>query len=165
MQGFRRLADIGGTVLTLHHSGKGETTKDYRGSSDLKASIDAGFHLANFGEGRLERLRLRPWKCRWGVVSDLILTYSDGEFSAGTEGGSATVTDLLNGLLRAHPNITTGEFEALAMAQGLGRDRARRFLKNGVDMGTIRSESGAGRKVLYACAGNDPLADNPRFSG
>jgi hypothetical protein len=74
-QGFRKLADLGCTVLVLHHSGKGETTKDFRGSSDIKASIDTGWHLSNFGEGRLERLRLRAWKCRFAIAPDLLLTY------------------------------------------------------------------------------------------
>ena len=32
MHGFRRLAHAGCTILGLHHSGKGEGTKDYRGS-------------------------------------------------------------------------------------------------------------------------------------
>jgi predicted ATP-dependent serine protease len=41
MSQCRTLADLGATVLIIHHTGKGESTQDYRGSSDFKASIDA----------------------------------------------------------------------------------------------------------------------------
>lgn len=47
MQGFRKLADMGATVIFTHHTGKSETSKDYRGSSDIKASVDVGYNLSN----------------------------------------------------------------------------------------------------------------------
>jgi RecA-family ATPase len=34
-------------ILILHHSGKSESSKTYRGSSDLKAAIDSGYVLVN----------------------------------------------------------------------------------------------------------------------
>jgi len=48
---YRRLASTGAAVWLQHHTGKSETSKDYRGSSDIKASIDIGYHLANLSEG------------------------------------------------------------------------------------------------------------------
>ena len=40
-QQCRTVADLGGTVLLLHHDGKAGTSKDYHGSSDFKASLEA----------------------------------------------------------------------------------------------------------------------------
>jgi RecA-family ATPase len=45
MNGFRNLASLGATVLVIHHVGKGENTKEYRGSSDIKASVDVAYLL------------------------------------------------------------------------------------------------------------------------
>src|SRR5205823_6133140 len=68
MHGFRRLADLGATVITLHHSGKSDAAKDYRGSSDIKASIDVGYHLTNTsGPSQLGLMRLRAFKTRFTV--------------------------------------------------------------------------------------------------
>jgi hypothetical protein len=142
MQGFRRLADMGASVLILHHSGKGETTKDFRGSSDIKAAIDAGWHLTNFGEGRLDRMRLRTWKCRFAIASDLLFRYRDGEFLPEEISGTRTVTELLIDLLRSHPGIRTADFQRLAQEKGLGRDRAREFLDSGIASNTVRRERG-----------------------
>src|SRR5205823_4928429 len=64
MHRCRRIADLGATVVIIHHDGKSERAKDFRGSSDFKAAIDLGFHVANFGDGCLDRLVLRPFKAR-----------------------------------------------------------------------------------------------------
>ena len=37
MDGFRSLASAGATVIVIHHSGKSEGSKEYRGSSDIKS--------------------------------------------------------------------------------------------------------------------------------
>jgi hypothetical protein len=82
MQGFRRLADRGATVLLLHNSGKSDTSKDYRGSSDIKASIDAGYHLSNTSSDPsvLTTIRMRAFKCRFTVLHEAIFHYQDGVF-------------------------------------------------------------------------------------
>ena len=45
MNGFRTLAAKGATVLIIHHIGKSENAQHYRGSSDIKASVDSAFLL------------------------------------------------------------------------------------------------------------------------
>jgi len=45
MRQFRRLANLGATVVVLHHTGKAETSKQYRGSSDIKAAVDTAYLL------------------------------------------------------------------------------------------------------------------------
>src|SRR6185312_10176572 len=65
MHRCRRLADLGATVVVIHHDGKAESSRDYRGSSDFKAAVDLAFHVTNLGEGGLlGRLILRAWKTR-----------------------------------------------------------------------------------------------------
>ena len=69
MAQYRMLTALGATVVLLHHIGKSETSRDYRGSSDYKASIDIGYKLTNLGDGaRLSTLELKPFKQRFSVA-------------------------------------------------------------------------------------------------
>ena len=145
LQRCRRLADMGATVLLLHHSGKGETAQDYRGSSDIKASADACFKLSNIGAtNRIERLRVKPFKSRFLVDAELVLRYADGVFTRESGGGSQRATDaeLLQGLLTKHPGVTGKEFERLAPERGVGRNYARAWLMNRVRDGEVRVDRG-----------------------
>jgi len=145
-QQARALANLGACVLFLHHPGKSETAKVYRGSSDIGPALDVGYFVSNLGEsGQLEKIRIKVFKERICVVRDLILTYVDGEFvsDARPEVISHTVTDQLIQLLVGNPGCKTGDFEALAGNAGLGSHRGREFLKNGVATGHVRVEKGA----------------------
>jgi hypothetical protein len=155
MHGFRRLAHAGCTILGLHHSGKGEGTKDYRGSSDIKAAIDSGLHLSNYGEGRLDRLRVRPWKSRFSVASEIILFYSDGQFTAIEAPPTRTLTERFIELLKAHPGTNMREFERLAAEKDLSRDGARRFLNEGVNANTISRAKGDHNTRKHTWVGAD----------
>ena len=57
--GLRRLADAGATVILLHHCGKGESTKHYRGTSGFEDSLDIGYVVTNIGpdSSRLDHVR------------------------------------------------------------------------------------------------------------
>jgi archaellum biogenesis ATPase FlaH len=145
MHGFRRLADLGATIIVLHNSGKGESSKDYRGSSDIKASVDVAYHLANIGANpsRLELLCLKTFKARFTVQPETIFRCVGGRFRIDSRSPSQTKTDLLRQLLIANPGIKGLEFEALASDKGLGRDRARKFLKDSIDSGAVQALSGS----------------------
>jgi hypothetical protein len=145
MQQCRMLADLGATVLVLHHNGKAETAKEYRGSSDFKAAVDAAFHVSNFGpDGRLDTLRLHCFKSRFGFFGEIVYHYTDGRFTRDDDksAGARTVTEQLNELLRGNPGISAVEFERLAGERNLGRNRARTFLDDGIASGDIRREKG-----------------------
>ncbi len=136
----RRLADLAATVVVLHHDGKSETAKDYRGSSDFKAAVDVAFHVSNFGEdGRLGKLVLRCYKSRYGFVGQVVYEYASGRFvrEQDPETVSQTVSEQLTSLLRCNPGITAKKYEELATQRGLGRNRARAFLNDGVLAGQI----------------------------
>jgi hypothetical protein len=161
---LRRLADAGATIILLHHTGKGETTKDYRGSSDIKASIDVGFHLANFGDlMTLGTLRLRAWKARYSVAAEMILRYSEGTFTSDVNDGGQTVTQQLIQLLKANPGVRMADFESFSGEKGLGRDRARSFLKGGVKAGTIRLDKGPNNTHCHVWIGSDSEAADGLF--
>jgi archaellum biogenesis ATPase FlaH len=160
MQQFRRLADAGATVILLHHSGKADSAKDYRGSSDIKASIDVGYHLANLGDpSRLELLRLRAFKSRFRVQTEILFRYTDGQFRMNEVAKSRSIPELLRELLEGRPGIKGTKFESLAAEKGLGRDRARLFLQHGVEAGTIRLEQGDHNSKYYTLAGEESVAD------
>ena len=62
---LRRLASAGATVVVIHHSGKGDAGKNYRGSSDVLAAIDAAYLLEADGEGEpMQKLKLSCFKLR-----------------------------------------------------------------------------------------------------
>lgn len=156
LQRCRRLADMGATVLLLHHTGKGETSQDYRGSSDIKASADACFKLANLGPtSRLERLRIKPFKSRFLVDAEVVLRYTDGVFTRESGAGSQRATDaeLLRDLLVRNPRVTGKDFERLAPERGVGRNYARAWLTNRVRDGEIRVEQGARNAKFFTWAG------------
>lgn len=68
MDQFGILARRHGTsVLVLHHKGKGENTKHFRGSSDIAASVDLAFTLEKVGtrpDGKLGKLKIDYYKQR-----------------------------------------------------------------------------------------------------
>lgn len=144
MAQYRALTALGATVILLHHTGKSETSKEYRGSSDYKASIDIGYLLTNLGDGaRLAILELRPFKQRFSVQPVLRILYDDGTFSIKHGEVRKSVTEELIELLKANPGVTTGKFEGIAAARNLGRSSVRDFLKRGVAGGTVRVEIGS----------------------
>ena len=152
---FRRLAHLGCTVVGIHHSGKGETSKDYRGSSDFKATCDCAWHISNSGVRKLENLEVRPWKSRFTTLETLVFHYSDGNFTeaTGSVKPTRTVTEQLVELLKANPGIKSTAFEKLA--KRLGRDRARDFLEQGFKSGTIRREAGEHNSQMHTWIGSD----------
>ena len=81
MSVYRRLTGIGCSLMLLHHVGKSDNAQEYRGASDIKASVDVAYKLSNLGDGsRLSKLELRPFKQRISVTPTLRLRYHEGFF-------------------------------------------------------------------------------------
>ncbi len=150
MQSCRNLADLGACVVVLHHDGKADSAKDYRGSSDFKASVDQAFHFSNFGpDGRLGLLKLRVYKSRVGFSGDLFYTYQDGEFIRGRGDAPLPASEQFRDLLRMNPNVSSRDFQRLAANQGLGRDRASQWLNEAVLARTVTRVSKVGKGGGY----------------
>ena len=131
-------------MIVIHHDGKAETARDYRGSSDFKAAVDVAFHVSNFGaDGLLDKLILRPFKNRFGFTGELSYQYAGGRFIRGdAQEAKQTVSEQLTALLRLNPGITARKLDDLVKARGIGRDRARAFLADGILSRVIRRETG-----------------------
>ena len=156
MHGPRRLADLGASVILIHHDGKADSARDFRGSSDFKAAVDVAFHVTNSSpDGKIDTLRLRCFKSRFGFSGDLVYRYAGGRMlrDDATGAPARTIADQLTALLRQNPGATAKDFEAKAHREGLGRNRARTFLNDGVLSGVIRRETGAQRAQHYYLAG------------
>jgi hypothetical protein len=152
MDQARALANLGACVVFLHHTGKADTAKTYRGSSDIPASLDAGWLVTNLGEsGRLDKLLLKNFKARFSLTREAVIRYVDGDFLGDDrpQAASLTVADRLTGLLRENPGARLKEFERLAASSGISRSRAMSFLHDGVRLGQIRRETGANNAKLH----------------
>jgi GTPase SAR1 family protein len=152
MHKARRLADMGATVVVIHHDGKAESAKDFRGSSDFKASLDQGFHTTNISsDGKLDRIRLRCFKSRFGLNGEIVYHYAGGRFvrDERPDAPIKTVTAQLTALLRQFPGLNASQFEDKAAAEGIGRNRARDFLGDGVLSGFIDLRTGSRNAKKY----------------
>jgi hypothetical protein len=153
MAQYRGLTALGATVVLLHHTGKSETSKEYRGSSDYKASIDIGYKLTNMGDGaRLSMLELRPFKQRFSVEPVMRILYHDGIFNLDHTEVRRSITEQLCDLLKANAGVTKSQFELLAAERGLGRNRARDFLQDGAQGRTVRVEIGPNNRKFHSWA-------------
>ncbi len=150
MEQYRRLTAMGTTVVLLHHTGKSETSREYRGSSDYKASIDIGYKLTNVGDAaRLSMLELRPFKQRFSVDPLIRILYKDGAFSIEQSEVRKSIPDLLSDLLAANRGITKLDFENLAAKHDISRKRARQFLQDGINVGNVAFEVGSNNRHLH----------------
>jgi hypothetical protein len=157
MQGFRRLADMGATVIILHHSGKGETSKDYRGSSDIKASVDVAYNLTNKGgdPSRLATIQMRAFKARFSVKPEFNLRYFDGGFSCVTsQVARASTNDVLRDLLMKNPDVTTSGFYDLASGKA-SKGEVNSFLASGLGSGRIQMKKGRSNSKKWTWFGDD----------
>jgi hypothetical protein len=154
MHGLRLIAQAGGTVIALHHSGKGESTIDFRGSSDFKASIDAGYVVGNLGDpGKLERVSLRAFKQRIQVEPHLTLEFDDEGVTEVARGAGLTY-ETLTAILRESPGLGQREFEQAAQSRGVGQRVFRRWLSAQTKAGSVEEIRGVGRRLSYSLKGH-----------
>lgn len=155
---FRKLAGMGATILLLHHSGKADTAKDYRGSSDIKAAIDVAYHQTNYGDSELGTVKLRAFKTRFRVPATLMFKFGPRGFEAVEETFRPTNEEILTEILRANPGINGAAFEKLAATKDIPQFRARKFLIAGTNVGTIRVSKGEhNAKFYYFSEGENDL--------
>jgi len=145
---LRRLTYLGVTVIVLHHTGKGETTKEFRGSNDIKASVDVGFTVSNAGVTVLTKLSLTAFKARVSVHGELAFNYVDGDFAP--QNLIEAKNDNLTQLLRTNPGITKSDFEKMAMEARFSRSDVRNFIDTGIGFGNILTRKGErNAQLLY----------------
>jgi hypothetical protein len=136
MREFRRLANLGATILLLHHTGKSGTSKKYRGSSDIKAAVDTAYLLEKVaslgGADKLRRLKMTNFKSRFAEGKNFAMEFIAGE-GFGPVGEPSKVESpgdliVLQSFLTDDP-INGSEFKRRADGRGISRDRADKFLR------------------------------------
>jgi len=111
MNGFRNLASLGATVIVIHHTGKGENTKEYRGSSDIKASVDVAYLLKSDDPTVLRFLELSCFKSREGVLEPVKIEVSEGGQFISVHDSQCEVVERA---MREHPRSNTRQIEEFA---------------------------------------------------
>jgi hypothetical protein len=142
---LRRIAGLGATVVIIHNTGKGDTTKDFRGHSSFKDKADQCFVVTNMGRDRLlDKIYARCYKSRFGFTGSLLYRYADGQFEWDTEKLAVPRAEYerLKSILRDNPGAALRQFQNLAMNAGIARDKARDFLHVGIEFKEIRTEPG-----------------------
>jgi KaiC/GvpD/RAD55 family RecA-like ATPase len=148
MQNLRALANVGATVLVLHHKPKAEGAH-YRGSSDIAGGVDTAFSVSRDRHAGI--LKLECFKSRF--LEEFSITLRPdlggvGDFVV-TEAPEATAVkddaEKLAQTIRAKPGLTQSEVLA---ASGLPRGRARAMLEQ-FDGIHWRSERGTHNAKLF----------------
>ena len=151
MRRFRTLANLGGTVLVLHNCGKAETAKPYRGSSDIKASVDMAYELKKVPEHSetLEDLSIKCFKGRLGPVRNFGMRFERGVGFVPSERSEdhsiKTTHEVVEDILLARPGSNQGQVVELARDRGLSKHQTEAALKSG----PWRTDPGRGREILY----------------
>jgi hypothetical protein len=152
---FRVLANLGATVLILHHTGKGEGAQIYRGSSDIKASVDTGYKLEVVEEkdGKLHRLRMVNFKSRSAPGQDFPLEFYPQEGFKGFTGFAEAparvrpnARTLLGEVLREHGELNGTQIKDIAKEKyRVGKSAMEKALH-----GWEYQRRGSGNTILYS---------------
>ncbi len=135
MRHFRALADLGATVIVLHHSGKSETAKLYRGSSDIKAAVDTAYALVRTSEEAVELagLSMTCFKARLapGQAFGMKFVKGQGFVASDDYKRAATTEEVITDILAANPGLNQSEIVGFAKAHGCTRTQVENCLKSG----------------------------------
>lgn len=128
MDVFRELASLGATVILVHHTGKSEGSKAYRGSSDIRASVDV-LYVLKAKRPLLQQLELKPDKVREGALESIQITLDETKFVP--IDASFIVKDdkdwkIVNAVVAAHPGLNQSQI--LKLTQDLSPARVRKVL-------------------------------------
>jgi hypothetical protein len=143
---FDKLLRANCSIIILHHSGKGDSTKTYRGSSDIPGPADYHFVLSNESPSkqRLTKMKLQRVKQREpadAFSEDVLINISaTGEFTA--EMPEDESNDKLLALLRENQGVTGNKFEELAKEIDIGQTAVRKFLADKVKSEEVEKRKG-----------------------
>jgi hypothetical protein len=153
MQAYRNLAAMGATVLVSHHTGKAETSRQYRGSSDIKAAVDMAWLLESLGDAGagLQSLRLTPFKSRLALVEPMRIDYTDGQFGVSST-RAETNREIMERVVRDHPDESAKGLVTLAQAAGVAKTRAEQLLAQGEREGWLTVSVGRRGRKTYSLA-------------
>jgi hypothetical protein len=144
---LKPLVKAGCAVIVFHHTGKGESTKPYRGGTDIIAAIDNGFMLESTydDEGKFDELVLTSFeKMRYQVDPRIEFVCADGVFILKSETPSnVTERGELYSLLQQSDGKSKNQFELDAVEiLKVRKNQARSFLADAVRQKHARYDKG-----------------------
>lgn len=148
MNYFRKLTSAGATVLGLHNTGKAHSSKEYRGSSDIKASVDMAYCLQGTPKnGEIHQLTMRNFKSRFKPGDNFGLQFEKGDgfirIDVPQADQKVSVEDVVLKIISEHPGLNRGGIWDLAKPMGVGRNAVYAFLD------TLPSHKGNGTAKHY----------------
>jgi KaiC/GvpD/RAD55 family RecA-like ATPase len=162
MKHFRRLAHLGATIIVLHHTGKSAGSKEYRGSSDIKAAVDVAYHVTGKPcGGKLHRLNMEPFKSRIAPGHRVAMEFTEGHgFVAIAAPKTALGVDpehVVRQIVMEHPQSNGSQIKALAKPLGVPKNKVDEILGNG----EYSIQSGQGAAKLYTVIDTARVPDLP----
>ena len=160
---IKKLNGAGCSFLILHHAGKGASTKEGRGSTDITAGCDFKYLLtkpSKGGEdGHKNLLKMDMSLLRTRYPDDSIPVKSVVDITRGvwtretvevTETSAAKKSngDALREILRQNPGIGVNEFEGKAKDAKIGQAFFRKWKTEMITTGNIHVTSGPNRAQL-----------------
>jgi AAA domain len=135
MRFFRTLANLGATVIILHHTGKAESSKQYRGSSDIKAAVDTAYLLTpnSSDSDGLRDLSMNCFKARLAPPQHFGMEFKKGHGFVRREAFKPTrnATEIIAEILAENPNINQTKIVQLGSAAGCTKRQIEDNLRSG----------------------------------
>lgn len=155
MRQFRALANLGASVIVLHNAGKAESSKLYRGSSDIKAAVDTAYQLRGT-DGQSERLGALHMSCFKGRLvpgQSFGLEFRPKQGFVSCEAPQVCgVQEIVSEILRAASGSNQKQIIAKAREKGCTKRQVEACLQNG----PWSAMRGPNNSILYS------LPDQPR---
>ena len=150
MRQFRTLANLGATVVILHHTGKADTARQYRGSSDIKAVVDTAYLLTKDSEEpeQLGKLSLSCFKGRLMPGRNFAFEFHKGEgfVPCGRAPSRKSLLEVATEVVRLQPGMSQAAIVRNLRERGFAKGEIERCLKNG----TFKQRPGPHNSILYA---------------
>jgi predicted peptidase len=122
-------------VLILHHTGKSETSKLYRGSSDIKAAVDIAYVLTRDTQQpeQLGQLSMECFKARLAPGRNFSMEFKNrqGFISCEATKHAKTTMEIIADILTENPNSNQSEIVRLGRSRGCSRGQLEQCLKTG----------------------------------
>jgi hypothetical protein len=159
MRYFRMLANLGATVIILHHTGKAETSRQYRGSSDIKAAVDTAYLLTRDSPelGELGELTMTCFKARLAPPRHFGLEFRTREGFIARDAATLTrtATQVVTEILELNPNSNQTEIVRLGKESGF----TKRQIENCLRTGAWSKSRGLRNAILYSVPTGKSEAD------
>jgi hypothetical protein len=136
MRYFRTLANLGAAVVVLHNTGKADSSKLYRGSSDIKAAVDMAYLVEKDSAqpNRLDKLSMTCFKGRLMPGRNFAFEFHKGKgfVACGPGSEKRRLLDVLIDVVRQVPGMNQSAIIRKVHEKGFARQEIERCLENGV---------------------------------